>query len=400
MGIVAMKILYVLTSLSVMFGLAFLTFAVGYLLFWAGVFFVHRKREFKSDLSHNQTRFAFIVPAHNEEDGITATIRSLKDVSYPDAQYDVYVIADNCADRTADIARSEGAQVLERSDATLRGKGYALKFAFESLLPHSFDAFVVVDADTIVSDNFLTMLDARVRQGQKVVQAYDGLLNPDASILTYLFQVGNIIENCLFWEPKERFGFPILLRGTGMCFTREVLETYPWHAFSIVEDTEYGLKILENNLHINFASEIGVFARQPENFQQAFVQRVRWASGNSALTKKRAVGFIFKGIASGNLKLADIGVSMIVGSKPLLLFTNILIMLVAALMGADHLLAWSALLLCAQAAYIGCGVLMKGISFQKMTRLILSPFYLAWLCVVSLLGMAGFRRDQWLRTTR
>lgn len=380
--------------------LSLLTFACACLWMLAGMSLIGRKHNNQNNYGQFLTRFVFLVPAHNEEDGIAATIRSLKSVDYPQDFFDIVVVADNCTDRTTELARFEGAQCLERFDSNLKGKGYALKFAFEILLPHAYDALVVVDADTVVSRNFLAVLDARIRQGEKVVQTYNGLSNPDASILTYLFQVGNIIENRLFWEPKERLGFPIMLRGTGMCFARDILEKYPWNAFSTAEDTEYGLMLLEQNIHIHFAPETGVYARQPENLQQAFVQRVRWASGNSTLTKRRAARLIMEGIARGNFPQIDTGLSLVIGSKPLLLLVNIVLLIVSVFMESRYLWEWAILLFIGQILYIGLGVAMNGITFQKITRLMLSPFYLVWLCAVTVLGFAGYRKNQWIRTTR
>src|SRR4051812_25920841 len=104
--------------------------------------------------SSNGRRFRIIVPAHNESAGIADTVRSLLAIDYPKSLFDVLVVADNCQDDTAEQARSAGAQVLERKHDELRGKGYALHYAFERL-PADVDAVVVVDADTLVSNNLL-----------------------------------------------------------------------------------------------------------------------------------------------------------------------------------------------------------------------------------------------------
>jgi 1,2-diacylglycerol 3-beta-glucosyltransferase len=380
-------------------GLVVLTGLVIYLWFFAITFFVNRKHK-RLEKAEPQSRFVFVVPAHNEESGITATVQSLLSVSYPSNLFDVVVIADNCSDKTAEKARAAGAKCLERQDANNRGKGYALSYAFTEMMSYEYDMFVVIDADSIVSSNFLSDLDSRLRCGEQVVQAYYGMSNPDASILTYLFQVGNLIENKLFWEPKQAFGLPIILRGNGMCFAREILEQYPWNAFSIVEDTEYGLMLINNGIRIHFAPEIGVFACQPETLQQAFDQRVRWASGNATLTKGRAVAMIFSGVKRNCFALTDLGISLIAGSRPLLLVANIVLLSLTAGFGSWKFTYWAGALLMAQVLYIGLGVLLNGFSFQKMGRLVLSPFFLAWLCLVSLLGLAGFRNNQWIRTSR
>lgn len=376
-----------------------LSLLLAYLWFLA-LSYLFQKKQHTGLAAQPSSRFVFVVPAHNEELGITATVQSLLSVQYPRSLFDVVVVADNCSDATAEQARAAGAVCLERHDINLRGKGYALRYAFTELIPKGYDCFIVIDADSVVSPNFLLVLDARLCRGERVIQAYDGLSNPDASILTYLFQVGNLIENKLFWQPKESYHLPIMLRGNGMCFASDILEAHPWSAFSIVEDTEYGLLLIKNGVRIHFAADIGVYATQPETLQQAFAQRVRWASGNATLTKGKALGLIQAGITSNNANLVDFGLSLIVGSRPLLLLANILLIICSVISGSKPLVIWAISLLLAQFAYIGCGVLLNGITVRKMWRLFASPFYLAWLTMVSVFGLAGFRKNQWTRTAR
>lgn len=393
------SLVHALAENFIIIGLVCETVLLGYLWLFALVYFFINRRDI-SVIPEPRFRFVFIVPAHDEEIGIADTVQSLLEVCYPRTLFDVVVVADNCSDGTAEKARTAGVECLERRDPNLRGKGYALSYAFTELLPRGYDAFIVIDADSIISTNFLFVLNSRLSQGEKVIQAYYGLSNPDASILTYLFQVGNLLENKLFWEPKQALKLPIILRGNGMCFAREVLEQYPWNAFSIVEDTEYGLLLSDHGIHIHFASEIGVYARQPETLGQAFAQRVRWASGNSTLTKKRSFSLIGLGAMQRKFALIDLGITLMVGSRPLLLIANIALLGLSFAFGPKAIVYWAALSLVAHVLYIGLGVMLNGFSLQKMARLILSPFYLGWLCVVSLLGLAGFRKKQWIRTTR
>lgn len=392
-------ILYSIGVFFLVVGLVGLTGLVLYLWFFALAYFVAGKSEVPAAIDP-VSRFVFVVPAYNEVTGITATVQSLLNVCYPRALFDVVVIADNCTDETAEMARAAGAECIERHDEHLRGKGYALRHAFTELIPRGYDAFIVIDADSVVSTNFLSTLEVRINRGEQVVQAYVGMSNPDASIMTYLFQVGNLIENKLFWEPKHSFGLPIILRGNGMCFTREILEKFAWNAFSIVEDTEYGLMLINNGVHIHFASEMKVLACQPETLQQAFAQRVRWASGNATLTKARAFKLIISGFMSRSYSQMDLGVSLIAGSRPLLLVATLALFGLSLVIDSQLLVFWAIALLLAQILYIGLGVVLNGISRQKMGRLLLSPFYLGWLCLVSLLGLVGFHNNQWNRTAR
>ena len=123
-------------------------------------------------------RFAIVVPAHDEERTIDATLRSLLAIDYPSQMYDVVVIADNCDDGTAQVANRPRVQILERNDPHLRGKGYALRWGFDALVSLSrYDAVVVVDADSTASRNFLSVMNDELEAGAEAIQSSD-LVNP------------------------------------------------------------------------------------------------------------------------------------------------------------------------------------------------------------------------------
>src|ERR1700733_8471056 len=116
--------------------------------------------------SARRLRFDIVVPAHNEALGIAHTIANLRQLDWPTDKYRLLVVADNCTDSTAAIAAAAGAQVLERHDPTLRGKGYALLFAFQRSRADAWaDAIVIVDADSEVTPNLLEAFAARIEQG-------------------------------------------------------------------------------------------------------------------------------------------------------------------------------------------------------------------------------------------
>src|ERR1039458_6708051 len=140
--------------------------------------------------SLRQTRFDIIVPAHNEAAVIARTIANLQQLDWPLDRYRILVVADNCTDDTATIARTAGATALERHDPTLRGKGYALRFAFERSLEQGWaDAVAVVDADAEVSPNLLEAFASRIENGAHAVQVYYGVMNPWGSWRTRLLTI-------------------------------------------------------------------------------------------------------------------------------------------------------------------------------------------------------------------
>src|SRR5258708_26989340 len=135
-----------------------------------------RGRGHPPDAAGTPSKFDVVVPAHNEANGIAATVKDLLSVDYPSAMRRVLVVADNCSDDTASVAAVAGATVLERNDTSRRGKGYALAHAFErSMSEGSADAIVVVDADTKVTPNLLRASDVRRLGRARPVQAEHAL---------------------------------------------------------------------------------------------------------------------------------------------------------------------------------------------------------------------------------
>ena len=117
-------------------------------------------------------KLAVVIPAHNEAGGIVRCVRSVAACTSPDSiDTEIVVVADNCTDATANLARGANARVLERLDSAQRGKGFALKFAFGILLNEGFDAVLVVDADSVVDSNFLLEAVRLFRAGADGVQA-------------------------------------------------------------------------------------------------------------------------------------------------------------------------------------------------------------------------------------
>ena len=130
-----------------------------------------------------------VVPAHNEELLLGNTLESLEALSYSRSDYEVVVIADNCEDQTAEIARSRDVSVLERCDPEQRGKGQALHWAMTEHLrdwPAPYDAVIVLDADSMVNADFLWFMNEKLTQGHEILQGYYGVQNPTESWRTSL----------------------------------------------------------------------------------------------------------------------------------------------------------------------------------------------------------------------
>jgi cellulose synthase/poly-beta-1,6-N-acetylglucosamine synthase-like glycosyltransferase len=242
-------------------------------------------------------RFDVIVPAHDEEQNIAQTVGALLALDWPRELFRVVVVADNCSDATAARAAEAGADVLVRNDATLRGKGYALQLAFEKSLAGSADAVVVIDADTVVTQDLLRAFAARLERGAKAVQADYAVRNPDASWRTRLMSIAFSAFHQLRSTGRERLGVSCGLRGNGMCFSREVLREVPHEAFSIVEDVEYGIRLGEAGYRVHHAGEAHVYGEMVAGEKASRSQRRRWEGGRLQLAKLHGPRLLRLGLA-------------------------------------------------------------------------------------------------------
>lgn len=351
--------------------------------------------------------FAIVIPAHNEEDAIGDTLRSCLALDYPKDKYTVYCIADNCTDSTASVARQMGAVSLERHDLNNRGKGFALEWAFERILPKGHDAVMVLDADCTIDSSALRIFDRYLKGGADVLQASYVTSNPDESPISYASAVGNVVENVLFYAPKSALGLAVFLRGTGMVFKSPVLKNIPWSAHSIAEDVEYGVRLLEEGYKIRFIDEVRVLSKFPATAAQLKVQRERWAGGNLKLGRLNALRLFFKGIVCGRLDLMDAGWTFLALSRPIALLMSVVAFAFAGaslLLSPDALssliFASSSAVLLIQAAYFMLGIVILGISWQRAYLLLKAPAVVAGLAIVALRGVFGVGGDVWVRTPR
>lgn len=259
------------------------------------------------------TRFVVVVPAHNEALVIEQAVQSLQTIDYPLEKYRIVVIADNCTDATATIARSAGADVIERFDNERRSKGYALTDVFPQLLADPWvDAVVVVDADTVVSQNVLSAISARFERGELAAQVDYRVLAAESSWRTELMGVAFACFHEVRSLGRERFGLSSGLRGNGMAFTRRALEIAPHTAASLVEDLEYGIELGELGVRVAYVGEAFVEAEMPTAESSAATQRQRWEAGRSDLKKRKLKSLIRRAVSERDVVLADLALDLAV----------------------------------------------------------------------------------------
>ena len=261
--------------------------------------------------AHPRTRFGVLIPAHNEELLLPKLLDSIRCQDYPEHMYTAIVIADNCCDNTVGCAQDAGVIVLERRDETSKGKGQAIKWVIDAISMDDYDAFLIVDADSVMGFDALKNLDAVVKKGAQVIQCYNGLINPDDSWFTRLLDVSRTISNELYHPGKQRLGLSSYLMGNGMCFTKEILLKYGWDAFTVGEDWEYYAKLVENGEVIGFARDVRVYHRESSSLKQATSQRMRWSSGRFAIAWKYGFRLLLRGLAERNIVKFDAALPLI-----------------------------------------------------------------------------------------
>lgn len=244
-----------------------------------------------------EKRFAITIAAHNEEEVIAPLIDNLRNMDYPSALYDIFVVADNCTDKTALLARKAGATVFQRYNDKKRGKGYALEWLFAKVfaLDKDYDAVVIFDADNLVKDNFLKEMNNKLCQGEKIVQGYIDSKNPYDTWVTNTFSIAFWLMNRLVQLARFNLNISNTLAGSGMCISCDVLKKIGWGAHSLTEDLEFTMKALLYGIRTSWAHDAVVYDEKPLTFMQSCRQRKRWAQGQVDVAGRYLILLLIKG---------------------------------------------------------------------------------------------------------
>ena len=353
--------------------------------------------------SSRQLRFDVIVPAHNEESVIQGVVANLLNLDWPADGFRVLIVADNCTDSTASLARAAGAEVLERHDAKHRGKGYALEFAFQVSQTHGFAyAVVVIDADTEVSENLLEAFAARIESGAKVIQAHYGVLNSQTSWRTRLMTIAMASFHRVRSRARERLRLSCGLRGNGWCITHRLLRQVPYRAFSLAEDIEYGIDLGLAGYRVHYADEAHVAAMMVSGELAARTQRQRWEDGRFQLIRSKTLPLLQAAMGHGGRVCLDLALDLLV--LPLsYVALNVAVLIVLA--GIATL--WDSSMEIWLWLGLGCGLSLllyvlrgwqlSGVGLRGLLDLSLAPFFVFWKV---LLMLRTHSSAEWVRTKR
>lgn len=360
------------------------------------IFSLYKKHE--EYLDPPTKSFAIVIAAHNEEKVIGELLKSIWLLEYPKELYEVFVIADNCTDNTAKIARSLNATVFERRDNNQKGKGYALEYGFKKIfyLPRKFDAVLVVDADNLISSNFLTVMNCHLNRGEKIIQGYLDTKNPDDTWISRSIGVGYIITN-RFWQlAKYNLGLSCALGGTGMCIESSVLKKFGWGMTSLTEDLEFQTKALLCNLRVSWTHDAIVYDEKPLTLKQSWRQRQRWMQGHCSVANQYFLKLFWTGIVNKNFKMIDGAIYLL---QPYYTMGLGLALVLSYLIHPGLLsFYWFGVTFVIQYLYLGVALLLEKAPVKAFFWLLYYPFFtLTWI-PVAFTGFIYRNQKDWNHT--
>lgn len=341
---------------------------------------------------------AFVIPAHNEESGILDTIKSVQETA--DSNTSIHVVADNCTDHTAECARLAGAIVWEREDSTRRSKGYAIEwalphvFAWGETRGHSVAFLAIVDADASISKNSVELARCAFARGAQVLQSEDILISGEC-LRTRLATMGFAAMNVVRGLGRLWWGTSDTLKGNGMWFRRSVLDTHPWRAYSLAEDFEHSIHLIQAGVRIQILPNATITGAAAVSREGAREQRLRWEAGRLGIAATQLPRLAAALISRPSLTAIDL--FMEVFTPPL----AILVCIYASLIIIPDTRIWIGIpALILLAIHVLTTVLVARLPLRSYLDLAWVPLYIAW--KITLLPATWIQRHSriWIRADR
>jgi len=295
-----------------------------------GLIGLFRKEEKKNYTPKN--KLALLIAAHNEEVVIGSLIESMLKLDYPKDMYDIFVIADNCTDDTAKIAKGYGVNVCERFAEDKKGKGYALEWMFAKLfnMDKQYDAVAIFDADNLVHKDFLKEINSKLQDGYKVVQGYIDSKNPEDSWIAAAYSIAFWTQNRMFQLARANVGFSNQIGGTGFAVETNTLKKLGWGATCLTEDLEFTCKLILNGEKVGWAHDAIIYDEKPLKLAQSWNQRKRWMQGFTDVASRYFFKLIKKAIIDRKFYVFDCALYVLQPFVTLLLGISAVLTLIQA----------------------------------------------------------------------
>ncbi len=260
--------------------------AFGIQLIYILLFFVKAKTYPEAKVKH---RFGIVIPARNERDVIADTVKCILSSKYPKEMFDVFVVADNCTDDTAELARKAGATVYERTDPDPKHHkaGYALKFLFEKIMeefPNKYEAFIKFDADNLMEPDYISRMNDAFDAGVKCARGYSNAKNIGQNVIAGISGLW-YIRDCRFSSNfRSAIGQGTMLGGAGMMFAAEIIEKHGWDCLTASDDSEFTMRRLnEDKIKTMYVKDAVVYEDQPSTIKDTFRRYKRMAGALNKL---------------------------------------------------------------------------------------------------------------------
>lgn len=290
----------------IVIGISIITFAFQFVMI---LFVPLKEKHFKK--SEKKNRIAILICAKNEEEVIERTVKYYKDnINYPKDKYDIFVSADNCSDKTAELARKAGAIVFERTepDTSKHSHGWNLNFAIKEIqkLDKKYDFLVQFDADNLCNKDFFNYYNDAFNEGVEIARPFEGSTNPTQNLWTsvsfnYYTRDSRIASNF-----RERLHLDSMLCGPGLMVSFKILDEIEWDALGKSEDVEYTINRLLENKRVHYVADAVVLEDQPSTMKDTWNRLTRMAHGLNKLFWKKGwklFGHFFKSGKWSNVDL-------------------------------------------------------------------------------------------------
>ena len=354
-----------------------------------------------SAAQQDQTRAVILMPAHNEEKGIARTIAALAPVLT--GQQRLLVVADNCSDDTAKIARAAGAQVIERFDAVARGKGHALAFGRDHLLSDPPDVVIILDADCEIDPASSAILIAEVERQSAPIQA-NYRMRPERAARP-MVQISNfafLVKNSVRQRGMAPLGAAALLHGAGLALPSAIFATAPLASGNIVEDLALGVDMTLGGPPPRFCDMASVWSSAAGQ-RDTLGQRTRWEHGFVATARSHGLPLLGRAIVHGDPGLAWLGLHLLVPPLALLFILGTGALAIACTLAWFGATGLSAAVLGVLMTASACAVLAAWARFGRETlaagTLLRLPLYILWKIPIYL-RLIRRPETEWIRTSR
>ena len=240
------------------------------------------------DSKIKQHKYAVLIAGRNEETVIGELVKSIKDQNYPAELVDIYVIADNCTDSTADVAKAAGANVLVRNNKEVVGKSHALDFALHRIITLNgnkqgrtdYAGYFVFDADNILHPDFISSMNETYAQGYQVITSYRNSKNFDSNWVSAGSAMWFLREAKFLSRARQLLSSSCAIGGTGFFISADILETNGgWIHHLLTEDIEFSADCIANGIQIGYCQDAIIYDEQPTTMRDSWRQRLRWAKG-------------------------------------------------------------------------------------------------------------------------